>query len=187
VRQRLGRCLLRLVGWRIAGELPSHGTYVAIAAPHTSDWDLPLGLLAAAAFGVKISWLGKDALFRWPFGRLMRWLGGIPVHRDRSEGVVQQAAEALAAADSLVLAITPEGTRSPTAFWRSGFYHIATAAGVPIFPVYIDRPTRHIGAGPAIHPSGDLHRDMDLIRDFYAGRQGIRSANAGAIRLREEN
>jgi 1-acyl-sn-glycerol-3-phosphate acyltransferase len=117
----------------------------------------------------------------------MRWLGGIPVHRDRSEGVVGQAAEALAAADSLILAITPEGTRSRTAFWKSGFYHIATAAGVPIFPVYIDRPTRHLGAGPAIYPSGDVHRDMDVIRDFYAGRRGIRPGNAGAVRLREEN
>jgi 1-acyl-sn-glycerol-3-phosphate acyltransferase len=187
VRQRLGRWVLRLLGWRTAGELPSHGTYVVIAAPHTSNWDLPLGLLAAAAFGVKISWLCKDALFKWPFSRLMCWLGGVPVHRDRSEAVVQQAAEALNAADSLILAITPEATRSPTPFWKSGFHHIATAAGVPIFPVYIDRPTRRIGAGPAIYPSGDVHRDMDVIRDFYAGKRGIRPGNAGAVRLREEN
>lgn len=187
MRQCLGRLVLRLVGWRVVGELPSRGAYVVIGAPHTTNWDLPLGLAAAAAFGVKISWLGKDTLFRWPFGGLMRWLGGIPVCRERSGRVVEQAAEALAAAESLILVITPEGTRSRTSFWKSGFYHIATTAGVRIFPVYIDRSTRRIGAGPAISPSGDVRRDMDVIRDFYAGKQGLRPRNAGEVRLKEED
>jgi len=187
VRRRLGKWVLRLVGWQTAGELPSRGTFIVIGAPHTSNWDFPLGLVAAAAFGVKISWLGKDALFRWPLGGLMRWLGGIPVRRDRSEGAVQQAADAFAAAESLILVIAPEGTRSRALFWKSGFYHIATAARVPIFPVYIDGPTRRVGAGPAIHPTGDVRRDMDVIRDFYADTRGIRPGNAGVVKLREEN
>ena len=144
-------------------------------------------MTAAAAFGVKISWLGKGALFRWPFGGLMRWLSGIPVHRGRSEGVVGQAAEALAAVDSLTLVIAPEGTRSRTRFWKSGFYHIATAAAIPIFPVYIDRPTRCVGAGPAIYPTGDIRRYMDVIRAVYADKRGIRPGNAGLVALRDEN
>ena len=187
MRQRLGRWALRLFGWRIVGELPTTGTYVVIGAPHTSNWDFPLGLAAAAAFGVRISWLGKETLFRWPFGGLMRWLGGVPVRRGRSEGVVEQAVDALIAADSLILAITPEGTRGRTSFWMSGFYHIAAAAAVPIHLVCFDRPTRRVAAGPAIDPSGDVGRDMDLIRAFYAGTQGIRPDNAGVVRLREES
>jgi 1-acyl-sn-glycerol-3-phosphate acyltransferase len=175
------------VGWRIEGELPSRGTFLITLAPHTSNWDFPLGLAASAAFGAKASWLGKESLFRWPLGGLLRRLGGIPVSRDKKEGVVEQVAEAFAAAETLILAITPEGTRSRTPYWRSGFYHLATAAGVRIFPAYIDRPTRRVGVGSAFYPTGNIGRDMNVIRDFYAGRQGIKPDNAGVVRLREED
>ncbi len=186
MRQRLAGWVLRMAGWRIAGELPSRGKCVVIAAPHTSNWDFPLGLTAAAAFGIRVSWLGKDTVFRRPFGGIMRRLGGIPVHRDRSEGVVGQAVAAFAGADSLILAIAPEGTRSLTPFWKSGFYHIAVSAGVPIYPVYIDRTTRRVGAGPALHPTGNLRRDMDVLRSYYATARGIRPDNAGATALEHE-
>lgn len=176
----------RLVGWRVVGPLPLCETFPEIGAPHTSNWDLPLGLAAAAAFGVRISWLGKDALYRCPVGGLMRWLGGIPIHRDKREGVVEQAAETLASLGWLVLVITPEGTRSGTSYWRSGFYHIATATKVPIFPVYFDRSTRQVGAGPSIYLTGDVERDMNVLRDFYAERRGLRPEDAGEARLREE-
>jgi len=186
MRQRVGKGLLRLFGWRTVGDLPPGGGFVAIVAPHTSNWDFPLGLMVAASFGFKASWLGKDTLFRRPFGGLMRRLGGIPVQRQGGAGAVESAAAAFADDESLVLAIAPEGTRSPLPFWRSGFYHIAVAAAVPIYPVRIDRPSRTWAAGPAISPTGDIRRDMDEVRGFYAGMRGIKPDNAGVVALREE-
>ncbi len=187
MRRRFGKWTLRLVGWRTVGQLPPDPKFVIIGAPHTSNWDFPLALLAAAALGVKISWIGKDALFRWPFGGLMRRLGGIPVRRDSREGVVQRTAEAFAAATSLMLVVAPEGTRGRTPYWRSGFYHIAVAAGVPIVPAYIDRPTKQIGIGAPLFPTGEVRRDMEALRGFYAGKVGIRPDHAGDVRLREED
>lgn len=180
------RALLRLTGWRLEGAPPAASKYVVIAAPHTSNWDLVLMLAMAGAYGLRISWMGKDAIFRPPFGSLMRRLGGIPVRRDAAHNVVEQMVEAFASADRLVLAIPAEGTRSRAAHWKSGFYHIACGAGVPIAPSFLDYRRKVGGFGPAIVPTGDIPSDMDLLRSVYAGVAGKRPSLQGPVRLREE-
>jgi 1-acyl-sn-glycerol-3-phosphate acyltransferase len=186
VRQRLGTWALRLRGWRLVGRFPDLPKYLIVFGPHTCNWDFPLAMLAAAGFGIRLSWLGKHTIFRWPIAGFLRHLGGIPVHRDRSEGIVGQITAAYASVDALILGMTPEGTRSLTPYWRSGFYHMALAAGVPIVLASIDRPTRSISIGPMVVPSGDPCRDMKEIRAFYAGTRGIHPEKASAVRLREE-
>ena len=136
--QLVGRLWLRSFGWRVEGRLPHHTRAVVIAAPHTSNWDLPFMLAVSWVLGVRPAWLGKDGLFRPPFGALMRWLGGIPVDRRAPGGMVTQAAARLRAADRLLLVVPPSGTRSRAPHWKSGFYHIASAAGVPILCTFLD-------------------------------------------------
>lgn len=186
IPQRVATLALRLRGWRLSGEPPTPRKYLIVFAPHTCNWDLLLGLLAAAGFGLRISWLGKDTIFRWPVAGLLRHLGGIPVRRSQFEGLVGQVVAAYAAADSLVIGMTPEGTRSLTPYWRSGFYHMARGAGIPIVLASVDRPTKRITLGPALELDGDPHRDMEAIRFFYRKVQGIHPERTGPVRLREE-
>jgi len=186
VLPRLALVALRLRGWRLSGELPNLGKYLIVFAPHTCAWDLALGLLAAAWFRLRLSWLGKSTIFRWPVAGILRRLGGIPVRRDAEHGVVGQVVAAYAAAGSLVVGMTPEGTRHLTPHWRSGFYHMARGAGVPVVTASIDRASRRITVGPALELSGDVRRDMDAIRAFYAGARGIHLDKAGPVRLAEE-
>lgn len=179
--------VLRLGRWRTVGEVPPLPKMVIIGAHHTSNWDFPIGMLAARALGVKIRYLGKHTLFRPPFGRLFRWLGGIPVDRTRPGGIIGQIQEAFAAADRLVLVIAPEGTRSPKPYWKSGFYEIARAAGVPIVLASIDGRKRQVRVGPTVVATGDVRADMDRIREFYADVPGIKPERAGRVRLRSED
>jgi 1-acyl-sn-glycerol-3-phosphate acyltransferase len=185
--RRLATWALRLRGWRLAGRAPDLPKYVIVFAPHTCNWDFLLGMLAARGYGISASWLGKGTIFRWPVASFLRRLGGIPVHRDRRQGIVGQVVAAFASSRAMVLGLTPEGTRHRTPYWKSGFYQIARAAGVPVVVASLDRPRRRITIGPAIWPTGDARRDMDQVRAFYAGAQGIHPDKASAIRLREED
>ena len=184
--RRLAIWVLRLGGWRLAGRAPDLPKYVVVFGPHTCNWDFPLAMLAAKGYGIRLSWLGKHTIFRWPIAGLLRHLGGIPVRRNQHGGLVGQVVAAYAAADSLVIGMTPEGTRSLTRYWKSGFYHIARGAGIPIVLASIDRPTRRITLGPALELSGDPHRDMEAVRSFYANARGIHPERTGPVRLREE-
>lgn len=184
--RRLAVVALRLRGWRLSGEPPDLRKYLVVFSPHTCNWELVLGLLAAVGFGLRISWLGKHTIFRWPIAGLLRHLGGIPVRRNHHEGLVGQVVAAYAAVDSLIVGMTPEGTRSLAPYWRSGFYRMALGAGVPIVLASIDRPTRRITLGPVLKLTGDPHRDMEAIRTFYANVQGIHPEKTGPVRLREE-
>jgi 1-acyl-sn-glycerol-3-phosphate acyltransferase len=168
------------------GEAPRLPKYLIIFGPHTCNWDFPLAMLAAVGFGIRLRWLGKHTIFRWPVAGLLRRMGGIPVHRQYHEGVVDQIAAAYAASDSLVVGMTPEGTRTPLAHWRSGFYHMARAAGVPVVLTAIDRPSRRISIGPAVGLTGAARVDMDRIRAFYAPVRGIHAHKASLVRIREE-
>lgn len=170
----VARALLRLAGWRVEGELsPQAARCVVIAAPHTSNWDFPYTLLGAFALGMNIRWLGKAALFRAPFGPLMRWLGGIAVRRDRSNNLVASSIEALKAAPGpLQLVLSPEGTRAHTTQWRTGFHHIARGAGLPIQLSYLDWGQRRLGLGPLVEPTPDVDGDIARIRAFYAPFKG---------------
>jgi 1-acyl-sn-glycerol-3-phosphate acyltransferase len=165
---------LRLTGWTVQGSLPPEARKsVFIAAPHTSNWDLPNTLLAAFALRLTPYWMGKSSIFRFPFGGLMRYLGGIPVNRDQSNNLVAASAEALRAADGpLQLIVPPEGTRQKTTYWKTGFYWIAHSAKLPVVMAYMDYPRKLAGLGPLFWPTGDVEADMTEIKQFYAGFKG---------------
>jgi 1-acyl-sn-glycerol-3-phosphate acyltransferase len=187
VKQRLAKLFLRATGWTFEGEIPSERRFVLIAAPHTSNWDLIYLLAFAWYCNIDISWMGKHQIFAGPQGPLMKALGGIPVRRDRKNDLVSQMAQAFSERDSLVLTVPPEGTRKRAEYWKSGFYRIALAANVPIIPSVLDYGKRSGGFGPAFRPTGNVSKDMDVLRAFYAGRQGKHPADFGPIRLAEED
>lgn len=168
--------LLRLFGWRLLGALPDQRKYVLIGAPHTSNWDFPLMLLAVMKIRMDVHWLGKSSLFRAPFGGFMQWLGGIPVDRSKSNNLVEQLVEAFQRREELVVLIPPEGTRSKVEKWKSGFYYVAAGAGVPILLGFIDFPSKQLGFGPLFYPTGDYATDLAEIQKFYADKKGLRIA-----------
>ena len=159
---------LRATGWKIEGSLPAGATKcVFIAAPHTSNWDLPYTLMVAFVLRLDIYWMGKHTLFRFPFGPLMRWLGGIAVNRAQSTDLVGMSAQALRdATGPIQLVIPPEGTRSKTRYWKTGFYYIALNAQVPILMAYMDYERKVSGIGPMLHPTGDIAQDMLVVKAF---------------------
>ncbi|HSH68872.1 MAG TPA: lysophospholipid acyltransferase family protein, partial [Deferrisomatales bacterium] len=165
---------LAVLGWRVHGQLPDEPRLVVVAAPHTSNWDFVLAMATAFALGVEIRWLGKHSLFRPPAGVLMRWLGGIPVDRGVRSGVVTQSAAALRSQEQMVLCVAPEGTRSGARRWKTGFYHIAREAGVPICLCTLHYPRRTLGLGPVLIPGDDTEADMTAIREFYRPFRGRR-------------
>lgn len=162
------------LGWRFAGEFPPETKKaVVIAAPHTSNWDLPYALMAAFAMGRKVHWLGKKQIFRFPFGGVMRWLGGIAVDRSRSGNLVDAAIACFReTSGSLLLIVPPEGTRSAVEQWKTGFYYIALGAKVPVVMAYMDHVTRCCGAAQLFFPTGSIETDMPEIRAYYAPFQG---------------
>ncbi len=168
---------LRLNGWRIEGRLPPQAAKsVLIAAPHTSNWDLPYTLMTAFMLRLNIRWMGKASLFRAPFGGVMRWLGGIAVDRSRNTNLVAASAQAIAQADSpLQLVIPPEGTRGRTRHWKTGFYFIAQQAGVPIVLAFMDYQRKVAGLGPVFTPTGNVEADLAEIKRFYADIKGKRA------------
>jgi 1-acyl-sn-glycerol-3-phosphate acyltransferase len=182
----VARWFLRLSGWEAEGGKPSERRFVLIAAPHTSNWDLAYMLAFAVIFDVKIRWMGKHVLFRPPHGWLMRRLGGIPIVRHRRGDIVSQMARAFGESDSLALVVPAEGTRAYVAHWKSGFYHIARTAKVPVVLGYLDYARRRGGFGPALHTTGDIRSDMDEIRGFYADKAGKYPDQFGDVRLKEE-
>ena len=143
-------------------------------------------ILFAAAFQLKVHWLGKHTLFKPPFGFVMRGLGGVPVARRAPDDLVVELAKAFAENDEFKLVVPVEGKRARAEYWKSGFYRIAQRAGVPIVPTFLDFGQRRGGIGPALWPSGDRRKDMDWIREFYAPMVGKYPEAFGPIRLREE-
>jgi 1-acyl-sn-glycerol-3-phosphate acyltransferase len=170
------RGLLRLLGWRVVGQRPTAPQYVVVAAPHTSNWDAFYLVMMASVLRLPIRWLGKDTLFRFPFGRLMRWCGGIPIDRRTPGDQVTRVAALFEAYPDLVIVVPPEGTRSRTARWKTGFYYIAIAAQLPLALGFLDYASKTGGVGPIFDPSGDLELDLPKIREFYADKTGLRRA-----------
>ena len=178
-----GRLMMRLTGWRFSGALPELPKFVIVVAPHTSNWDFLAGLWALFALDLRTDWFGKDSLFRPPMGTLMRLINGRPVRRDSPEGVVAEMAAVVRAEPQFVLTITPEGTRKAVDHWRSGFYRIAEAAGVPIVPVVFDWSRREIRITPPVFPSGDLDADVAAMQALY--RPEMARHPEGFWRIRE--
>jgi 1-acyl-sn-glycerol-3-phosphate acyltransferase len=176
VSRGLGRAALALFGFRMEGEVPDVPKIVAIVAPHTSNWDFLVGLAGMLALGVDFRWLGKHTIFRFPFGPLFRWLGGIPVDRRIAESVVESVTEQFRTRRQLFLALTPEGTRKAVKRWKSGFYRIALSAGVPILPVSFDHSRRVITLWPTLAPTGDYAADLPALASRFDSRMGKRPA-----------
>ena len=170
--RRIGRTILRLAGWRVAGEMPDAPQLVACVAPHTSNWDFVIGYAAKMALDVRAHWLGKHTLFRGPFGPILRAMGGIPVDRSAAHGIVAQAVAGFRRHPRLLLGVAPEGTRGRVTRWRSGFYHIAREAGVPIWPVALDWGTRTVRLGSLFTPTGDEDADIATLQLFFRSVRG---------------
>ena len=179
--QWLSRLILKMIGWRIGGSFPNLSKYVIVAAPHTSSWDFVIALLWMLASGQQFNWLGKDSLFRPPHGFFFRGVGGIPVRRHVRTNFVQQIVETFEKSERMILAIAPEGTRKKAAYWKTGFYYIALGAKVPISLAYLDFGRKEVGMGPLIHPTGDIHADFALLRNFYADKTGCHPKHQGPV------
>ncbi len=187
LKRWIGQTFLKVAGWQVDGGRPPVDRYVIIAAPHTSNWDMPFMLAFAFIYDIPVKWMGKHTLFEGAYGAFFKRLGGIPIVRHRPGGVVGQMVEAFEENESLVLMVPAEGTRSHVDYWKSGFYHIAREADVPVVLSYLDFGNKIGGIGPALKMTGDVRADMDRIRAFYAGKTGLRPENVGVIRLREED
>jgi 1-acyl-sn-glycerol-3-phosphate acyltransferase len=163
----LGRTVLRLGGWTMAGDFPDERKLVILAAPHSSAWDAVWGLAAKLAMGIRIVFIGKQELFRGPLGWFLRRVGAIPVDRARAHGVVDQVVERFADKHTMWFVLAPEGTRKRVENWKSGFWHIARDAGVPVVCAYFHYPTKTIGIGAVMHMTTNLKADMAMVRDYY--------------------
>lgn len=188
IRSRLATLALRATGWKFETARPAIKKFVCIAAPHTSNWDGVLLLAMSQALELPLAFMIKDDWVKGPQEPLMRRLGAIPINRSRHTNVVDQMIEEFGKRDELVLVIPPEGTRSRAEYWKSGFYHIARGADVPVVPGYLDYVRKRGGFGEPISLTGNVRADMDQIRAFFASKApvGFAPDDFGPIRLREE-
>jgi 1-acyl-sn-glycerol-3-phosphate acyltransferase len=168
----LSLILLKIFGWKAVGQLPAEPKYVLLFAWHTSNWDVFYGVLVAFALKLDLVFLAKKELFRRPFGPLVKWLGGVPIERKESHHIVDQIIREFNEKEKFVLAISPEGTRRKVQYWKSGFYHIAQGARIPILLTFLDYEQKKGGAGPLMYLTGNIDRDMQVISDFYATVNG---------------
>ena len=183
--RRFAGSLLRLSGWRQVLVWPPGPRGLIVVYPHTSNWDFIVGVLFKLATGLPARWMGKHTLFRWPLRGLFLRLGGVPINRSERSGFVDTLLEEFARQDWMWLAVAPEGTRSHSDHWKSGFYRIAVAGGLPVGLGYIDYATRTVGIDTYLTMTGEPDTDMRHIREYYADKRGRRHALAGDIRLRD--
>lgn len=182
----LARVYWALSRWRLRTEPAPTRPTILIGAPHTSNWDFVLMLAISWRLGIPIRWLGKQSLFAGWRGPLMRALGGIAVDRADAGRVVADVVARVHAGEVFGLVVTPDGTRGANSHWKSGFYRIARATGMPVTLGYVDRSTMTAGLGPTIEVTGDVRADMDRIRAFYADKSGLRPHLRAEPRLRDE-
>jgi 1-acyl-sn-glycerol-3-phosphate acyltransferase len=185
MRARLSSWILALFGWRVLSTAPPMQKGVVIIYPHTSNWDFVIGVLARAILQLRMHWVGKHTLFRWPFETFMRFLGGVPVNRSQTEGLVEQLKKEFDRYDQFFLVITPEGTRKRTEYWKSGFYRIALELKLPLGLAAFDYPRREVVITDWYTLTGDVERDFAHIRAVYRDRHGKHPQLEGTIRLRD--
>jgi 1-acyl-sn-glycerol-3-phosphate acyltransferase len=185
VRRTLARTLIRAARWRLSGEVPRTG--ILIGAPHTSAWDWLVMLAIAWANSARPKVLISHTYFTGVRGSILRRTGGIPLDRGNPGATIRALLEEAANGEPFLLVIAPEGTRGTEEYWKPGFYRIAGQTGLPIGLGFVDGPTRTLGIGPTLVPSGDVKADMDVVRTFYADKRGIRPENRTEPRLREES
>ena len=185
VRRALARGIVRAGRWQLVGTVPDAG--IMVGAPHTSAWDFVAMLLIAWGNGKSPQVLVKHTWFKGPTGWALRRTGGIPLDRENPGATIRALLAEAEGHESFMLVIAPEGTRGSGEYWKPGFYRIAKQTGLPISLGFVDGPSRTLGMGPTFHPTDDVVADMDLVRAFYADKQGIRPANRTEPRLREES
>ena len=180
---KLARFIFWVAGWKVTGEVPNFPKMLLIGVPHTSNWDGAIFYLFTLAMRTYIQFLGKHTLFKPPFGGLMRMAGGVPINRTTTVNAVDQVVAAFNAHERMALIVAPEGTRSLTKHWKTGFYYIALGAKVPIVMAYVDFSRRQCGVGPYFMPTGDIEADFKLIQEFYADKVGRHPEKQGPITL----
>jgi len=185
--QKLFKFYLFCAGWKLVEkELPAVNKAVCIFAPHTSNWDFMTMISVKFALNIQVRFLGKHSLFKWPHGWLFKALGGLPVVRHKHNNVVGQVAELIKENDHIWLALAPEGTRSFTPFWKTGFYHIAEQANLPIIMFYLDSKTRTVGFADPFTVTNDINADMNVFRAFYADKFGYKPEQASIIQTKKQ-
>lgn len=168
----LGLLILKLFRWKIEGNMPKDDKFVIIGAPHTSNWDFLLMMAIMAYFRVPISWMGKKELFRGVFGHFFRYLGGIAIDRDQTLNTVDSIVNTFNKQTKMVLVLAPEGTRKAVPRWKSGFYHIAYGAKIPIVLGFLDYKNRVGGVLDVFYPSGDAEKEIPKIQEYYQNISG---------------
>lgn len=170
ILKTLALWFIAVAGWKAEGDihlLPKK--FVAILAPHTSNWDLIFIMGILFALGLKFNWFGKKEAFRWPVGGLFKRLGGIPIERSTNKNMVQHTVELIRSRERVIIGIAPEGTRSNAKYWKTGFYHIAHQAAVPLALAFLDYKRKVGGMGPLMETTGDIEEDLRVIRGYYEG------------------
>jgi 1-acyl-sn-glycerol-3-phosphate acyltransferase len=185
LRAAFGRGVLALFGWRVEVTLPAGPKGIIIVYPHTSNWDFPVGYLAKLVIRLPLRWAGKDSLFLGPFAPVFRWMGGIPVNRREHTGFIGQLSREFSERTWMWLALAPEGTRKRTDHLKSGFWHLALAARVPVGLAYIDWDEKVVGLSRYVELTGDEARDLATLREAYAGKHGRHRGQESDLRFRK--
>ena len=174
MRKRFASFILRSIGWHVEGHIPGNiSKFIVIMAPHTSNWDFILGWLGFGSLGLNSKYLIKKEAFFFPLGYIVKWLGGIPVDRGRSNNVVMEVCDLFQHSEDLIITLTPEGTRSLNRNWKRGFYYIALHAKVPVMLGFLDYREKNGGFGPLVHITGNFEQDMAIIEDFYKTKTAL--------------
>ncbi len=179
------KIILKLIGWHVEATLPEEKKFVLIGAPHTTNWDLVIGLLCFWSVSVHPTWVAKKQIFIGPLNYFFRALGGIPVDRSINAGFIEQIAHQFDSREKMIFGLTPEGTRSKTEYWKTGFYYIALKANVPVCLAYVDYPSRTFGLGEMLYPSGDIDKDFEIIKTFYRGKKGKYPEKQGPVQIKK--
>jgi len=164
----IAKRILAWCGWTINGELPNQPKFILAVAPHTSNWDFFIGIAAMFSLQLKVSFLGKASIFRWPVKSILTAIGGIAVDRSNSHGVVGQIVQELKRNDKFILGLAPEGTRSKTTEWKTGFLHIAKQGNIPIVPVSFDFAKKEIFFHQEVYISGEISQELIEFKQIFA-------------------
>jgi len=167
MKKLISSLILKLLGWKVVGDIPAEKKYVIIVCPHTSNWDFIIGRSFGYLLEIEAKFLGKSQLFYFPYGWIFRLMGGIPVDRTKHNNLVAYAIDLLNSSSELVLGLAPEGSRSKVDKWKLGFYHIAVGANIPIALGFLDFKTQEAGIGKMFYPTGNMDKDLQFIEDFY--------------------
>ncbi len=179
----ISRVILKILGWQLDLQLPQAKKYVLIGYPHTSNWDFIFGMLAKWAMGMPLNWVAKRNMFWGPFRPLFIAMGGVPIDRAKTAGFIQKNIELFNSREQFVLGLMPEGTRAKTHTVKTGFYHIASGANVPIALGYLDYQNKKLGVGKVIQPTGDIDKDFQIIKIFYQNIKGCHPENQGELEI----